>query len=571
MDKDLKSIIETGLSGKELMSNPVLNKGTAFTYEERIRFDLHGLLPPVIETLEQQRVRAYEAYKRKGEDLERHIFLRALQDTNETLFYALLYRHIAEMAPIIYTPVVAQGCINFSHIYRRPRGLFLSYPLADMMDEIIENRPYTDVDVIVVTDGERVLGIGDQGAGGMGIPIGKLSLYTLIGGIDPQRTLPIVLDVGTNNADRLNDPEYVGWRHERITGQAYWDFVDKFVTCINRKLPNVLLQWEDFAKPHARPILDRYRDSLCTFNDDIQGTAAVTLGALYKAMKITKKKFSDQQVVILGAGSAGTGIAEYIHEAMVTEGMDETEARKHFFLLDSKGLLHSVRTNLTPIQQKFAQPFELVSGWRVNNGQIKLAEIIKNISATILIGVSSQPGQFTEPIVKDMASKVERPIIFPLSNPYDRAEAVPGDLIQWTDGRALVATGTEFPPVTLKDRTINIAQCNNFYIFPAIGLAVRASEAKRVTNRMMVAAAEALGNISQDSADKTATELLPPIENMRDVAIQIAVRVGLQAQQDGVAQIMSEQELRERVQQKFWIPQYLSYKLVRRGEENISN
>jgi malate dehydrogenase (oxaloacetate-decarboxylating) len=568
MNKDHKSIIETELYGKELMSNPVLNKGTAFTYEERIRFDLHGLLPPVIETLEQQCVRSYEAYKRKGDDLERHIFLRALQDTNETLFYALLYRHIAEMAPIIYTPVVAQGCINFSHIYRRPRGLFLSYPLADMMDEIIENRPYTDVDVIVVTDGERVLGIGDQGAGGMGIPIGKLSLYTLIGGIDPRRTLPIVLDVGTNNVDRLNDPEYVGWRHERITGQAYWDFVDKFVTCINRKLPNVLLQWEDFAKPHARPILDRYRDSLCTFNDDIQGTAAVTLGALYKAMKITKKKFSDQQVVILGAGSAGTGIAEYIQEAMVTEGMDETEARKHFFLLDSKGLLHSVRTNLTPIQQKFAQPFELVSGWRVNNGQIKLAEIIKNISTTILIGVSSQPGQFTAPIVKDMAGKVERPIIFPLSNPYDRAEAVPGDLIHWTDGRALVATGTEFPPVALKDRTIKIAQCNNFYIFPAIGLAVRASEAERVTDRMMVAAAKALGNISQDSAN-TATELLPPIENMRDVAIQIAVMVGLQAQQDGVAQIMSEQDLRERAQRRFWIPQYLSYKLIRK--ENISN
>jgi malate dehydrogenase (oxaloacetate-decarboxylating) len=568
MDKDLKSIIETELSGKDLMSDPVLNKGTAFNYKERIRFDLHGLLPPVIETLEQQCVRAYEAYKRKGDDLERHIFLRALQDTNETLFYALLYRHIAEMAPIIYTPVVAQGCINFSHIYRRPRGLFLSYPLADMMDEIIENRPYSDVDVIVVTDGERVLGVGDQGAGGMGIPIGKLSLYTLIGGIDPQRTLPIVLDVGTNNADRLNDPEYVGWRHERITGQAYWDFVDKFVTYIKRKLPNVLLQWEDFAKPHARPILDRYRDSLCTFNDDIQGTAAVTLGALYKAMKITKKKFSDQQVVILGAGSAGTGIAEYILEAMVTEGMNETVARKHFFLLDSKGLLHSDRTNLTPIQQKFAQSSELLSGWRLNNGQIKLAEVIENISATILIGVSSQPGQFTEPIVKDMAGKVERPIIFPLSNPYDRAEAVPEDLIHWTDGRALIATGTEFPPVSLKGRIIKIAQCNNFYIFPAIGLAVRASEAKRVTDRMMIAAAEALGNISQDSANN-ATELLPPIENMRDVAIQIAVRVGLQAQQDGVAQIMSEQELRERVQQRFWIPQYLSYKRIKK--ENISN
>jgi malate dehydrogenase (oxaloacetate-decarboxylating) len=566
-NNDYDSIIETELSGKDLMSNPVLNKGTAFNYEERIQFDLHGLLPPVIETLEQQCVRAYEAYKRKGDDLERHIFLRALQDTNETLFYALLYRHISEMAPIIYTPVVAQGCINFSHIYRRPRGLFLSYPLADMMDEIIENRPYSDVDVIVVTDGERVLGIGDQGAGGMGIPIGKLSLYTLIGGIDPKRTLPIILDIGTNNADRLNDPEYVGWRHERITGQAYFDFVDKFVSCIKRKLPNVLLQWEDFAKPHARPILDRYRDSLCTFNDDIQGTAAVTLGALYKAMKITKKKFSDQQVVILGAGSAGTGIAEYILEAMVTEGMDEREAHKHFFLLDSKGLLHTARTNLTPVQQKFAQSFELMSGWSVNSRQIRLDEVIENISATILIGVSSQPGQFTAPIIKDMAGKVERPVIFPLSNPYDRAEAVPGDLIRWTDGRALVATGTEFPPVSLKGRRFKIAQCNNFYIFPAIGLAVRASDAKRVTDRMMVAAAEALGNFSLDDVNVDA-QLLPPIESMRDVAIQIAVMVGLQAQQDGVAQVVSEQDLRERVRQRFWIPQYFGYKLLKKDISN---
>jgi malate dehydrogenase (oxaloacetate-decarboxylating) len=347
------SVIETELSGKDLLSNPMLNKDTAFTNEERVRLDLHGLLPPVVESLELQVIRAYDAYKRKADDLERHIFLRALQDRNETLFYALLNRHIAEMAPIIYTPVVAEGCINFSHIYRRPRGLFLSYPLADMMDEMIENRPYRDVDVVVVTDGERVLGIGDQGAGGMGIPIGKLSLYTLIGGIDPQRTLPILLDVGTNNEVRLNDPEYLGWRHRRITGQDYWDFIEKFVGCIKRKLPNVLLQWEDFAKPHARPILEKYRDSLCTFNDDIQGTAAVALGALYKALRITKKKFSDQNVVILGAGGAGTGIAEYILEAMVTEGMEEAQARKHFFLLDSKGLLHTARTNLTRVQQKF--------------------------------------------------------------------------------------------------------------------------------------------------------------------------------------------------------------------------
>jgi malate dehydrogenase (oxaloacetate-decarboxylating) len=553
-------------SGKDLMSDPILNKGTAFSEEERTEFNLHGLLPPVVETLEQQCVRAYEAYKRKDDHLERHIFLRALQDTNETLFYALLYRHIVEMAPIIYTPVVAQSSINFSHIYRRPRGLFLSYPLADKMDEIIENRPNPDVDVIVVTDGERVLGIGDQGAGGMSIPIGKLSLYTAIGGIDPQRTLPILLDVGTNNQERLHDPEYIGWRHERITGQQYWDFVDKFVSCIKRKLPNALLQWEDFAKSHARPILDKYRDSLCTFNDDIQGTAAVTLGAIYNALTITGKKFSDQQIVVLGAGGAGTGIAEYILQATISEGMDEDKARRHFFILDSKGLLQTARTNLSEVQQKFAQSSELALGWSVREGKkIELAEVVKNTSATILIGVSSQPNQFTESIIREMASKVDRPIIFPLSNPSDRAEAAPKDLIQWTEGRALIATGTEFPPVSFNDKTFKIAQCNNFYIFPAIGLGVVASEAKRVTDKMLIAAAIALGNFqgakgnNDDGADAE-SPLLPPIENMREVAIHIAIKVAHQAQEDGVAQEMSEQKVLDQIQKQFWIPEYRIYK-----------
>jgi malate dehydrogenase (oxaloacetate-decarboxylating) len=569
MQKPESIIIVTDQSGKDLMSDPVLNKGTAFTEEERTEFGLHGLLPPVVETLEQQSVRAYEAYKRKDDDLEKHIFLRSLQDTNETLFYDLLYRHIAEMAPIVYTPVVAQGCINFSHIYRRPRGIFLSYPLADKMDEIIEkNRPYRDVDVIVVTDGERVLGIGDQGAGGMGIPIGKLSLYTVIGGIDPKRTLPILLDVGTNNQERLHDPEYLGWRHERIMGQPYWDFVDKFVSCIKRKLPNVLLQWEDFAKPHARPILDKYRDSLCTFNDDIQGTAAVTLGAIYKTLKITGKKFSDQQVVILGAGSAGTGIAEYILQAMIAEGMEETKARRHFFILDSRGLLQTTSTNLTEVQQRFSHPSELVSSWKAKEGgHIGLAEVIKNISATILIGVSSQPGQFTEPIVKEMASKVNKPIIFPLSNPYDRAEAVPEDLVRWTEGRALIATGTGFPPVSFNGKTYRIAQCNNFYIFPAIGLAVSASGAKRVTDRMMIAAASALGNFQDAKSNNYSnaeSPLLPPIESMRDVAIHIAIKVALQAQQDGVAPEMSEQQVSEQAQKRFWIPEYRNYKVAKK-------
>jgi malate dehydrogenase (oxaloacetate-decarboxylating) len=563
MNKDQESVNETELSGKDLLYDPELNKGTAFTNEERTQFKLHGLLPPVVETLEQQCTRAYQAYKRKDEDLERHIFLRALQDTNETLFYALLYRHIEEMSPIIYTPVVAQSCIHFSHIYRRPRGLFLSYPLADKMDEILENRPYHDIDVIVVTDGERILGIGDQGAGGMGIPIGKLSLYTLIGGIDPQRTLPIFLDVGTNNTERLQNPEYIGWHHERKTGEAYYDFVDKFVSSIKRNLPNAMLQWEDFAKPHARPILDKYRDSLCTFNDDIQGTAAVTLGALYGALNITRTKFSDQQVVIFGAGSAGIGIAEYILTAMVIEGIDETEARKHFFLLGSKGLLHTNMMDLTPVQQKFAQAFERVSNWRANDGKIGLAEIIKNIPCTILFGVSSQPGKFTESIVKDMASKVERPIIFPLSNPDNLVEAIPEDLIRWTDGRALVATGTEFPPVLFNGKTIKIAQCNNFYIFPAIGLAVTISGAKRVTDNMMIAAARALGNLSPDLIDPD-SPLLPPIEKMRDVAIQIAVKVALQAQKDGVALEMSEQDLHQQIKKIFWIPEYRAYKFIRK-------
>jgi malate dehydrogenase (oxaloacetate-decarboxylating) len=404
----------------------------------------------------------------------------------------------------------------------------------------------------------------------MSIPIGKLSLYTGIGGIDPKRTLPILLDVGTNNQERLHDPEYIGWRHQRITGQQYWDFVDKFVSCIKRKLPNALLQWEDFAKSHARPILDKYRDSLCTFNDDIQGTAAVTLGAIYKALTITGKKFSDQQIVILGAGSAGTGIAEYILQATISEGMDEDKARRHFFILDSKGLLQTTRTNLSEVQQKFAQSSELASGWSVREGKkIGLAEVVKNTSATILIGVSSQPNQFTESIIREMASKVDRPIIFPLSNPSDRAEAAPKDLIQWTEGRALIATGTEFPPVSFNDKTFKIAQCNNFYIFPAIGLGVVASEAKRVTDKMLIAAAIALGNFqgakgnNDDGADAE-SPLLPPIENMRDVAIHIAIKVAHQAQEDGVAQEMSEQKMLDQIQKQFWIPEYRNYKVSKK-------
>jgi malate dehydrogenase (oxaloacetate-decarboxylating) len=536
----------------------VLNKGTAFTEEERSKFGLDGLLPPHVESLDEQVARAYEAYKRKDDDLERHIYLRALQDTNEVLFYRLLLDHIEEMTPMVYTPVVALACQQFSHIYRRPRGLFISYPLRDSIPALLRNRPNPDVDVIVVTDGERILGIGDQGAGGLGIPIGKLSLYTLIGGIHPERTLPIVLDVGTNNQERLTDPEYLGWRHERITGQAYFDFVDQFVQAVKQELPGTCLQWEDFATPHARPILQRYHDELLTFNDDIQGTAAVALGAVLGAVKVTGKSLKDQQIVMFGAGSAGIGVADGLRAAMVGEGLSEQEARSHFWVVDKGGLLHSGRKDLSSEQSVYAQPEERVSKWpRTANGQIGLADVIGKIEATVLIGLSTVGGAFSEVIVREMARKVERPIIFPLSNPTSKSEAKAEDLIRWTDGRALVATGSPFAPVSYGGRTIPIAQCNNVFIFPAMGLGLVASGARRVTNAMMLAAARTLGANSPALKDSSAS-LLPRLTDIRRVAAEIATAVGIQAQKEGLAPKTTEDELRQRVTAAQWTPAYLS-------------
>jgi malate dehydrogenase (oxaloacetate-decarboxylating) len=545
--------------GMDLLNRQGLNKGTAFTEEERSKLGLHGLLPPYIESIEEQVVRAYGAYKRKDDDLERHIYLRALQDTNEVLFYRLLLDHIEEMTPMVYTPVVALACQQFSQIYRRPRGLFISYPLRDSIPALLRSRPNREVDVIVVTDGERILGIGDQGVGGLGIPIGKLSLYTLIGGIRPERTLPIVLDVGTNNAERLNDPEYLGWRHERITGEAYFDFVDQFVQAVKQELPGTCLQWEDFATPHARPILQRYRDELLTFNDDIQGTAAVALGAILGAVKVTGKSLKDQRIVMFGAGSAGIGVADGLREAMKGEGLSEQEALTRFWVVNRNGLLYSGRKDLTSEQRVYAQPEDRVSGWpRNSDGHIGLADAFARIEATILIGLSTVGGAFTEPIVREMARKVQRPIIFPLSNPTSKSEAKADDLIRWTDGRALVATGSPFAPVSYGGRTIPIAQCNNVYIFPAMGLGVVASGARRVTDAMMLAAARALAGNSPALKDPSAS-LLPPLTDIRRVAAQIAIAVGIEAQKDGLAPKLSENELRQRVMAAQWTPAYPSF------------
>ena len=551
--------ITTGLRGMDLLDTPLLNKGTSFSDRERDAFGLHGLLPPQIETLAEQAQRAYQAFQVKPNDLEKHIYLRQLQDTNETLFYRLMLDHVVEMMPIVYTPTVGLACQQFSHIYRRPRGLAISYPLKDSIEQILRNRPNAEVDVIVVTDGERILGLGDQGYGGLGIPIGKLSLYSLIGGIHPARTLPIVLDVGTNDKQRLVDPEYLGWRHERITGPEYNDFIDRFVNAVKTELPSTCLQWEDFATHNARPILMRYQNELLTFNDDIQGTAAVTLGAVMGASNVANKKISQHQVVFVGAGSAAIGVADYLRFAMLSEGLSEKEARARFWVVDKDGLLDSDRRDLTEEQKNYARDRNEIADWARNGqGKIGLPEVISQINATVLIGLSTVHGIFSEPIVREMARKTERPIIFPLSNPTSHSEADPADLIAWTDGRALVATGSPFAPAKYGGRTINIAQCNNVYIFPAVGLGLAASGARRVTDKMLLAAAKALGENSPAIKDPAAS-LLPGVQNLPDIAREIAFAVGVAAQQEGLAPSVEETEFRHRVRESQWTPEYASY------------
>jgi len=542
------------LRGMDLLNTPILNKGTAFTEDERTRLGLHGLLPPQVETLEEQVVRAYDAYQRKDDDLERHIYLRALQDTNEILFYRLLLDHIEEMTPKVYTPVVALACQHFSQIYRRPRGLFISHPRRDAIAMLLDSRPHREIDVIVATDGERILGIGDQGVGGLGIPIGKLALYSLIGGIHPARTLPVVLDVGTNNPERLADPEYLGWRHERVTGEAYFDFIDQFVTAVKQELPGACLQWEDFASRNARPILQRYRDQLLTFNDDIQGTAGVTVGAILAAIQLTGKKLTDYNFVFFGAGSAAIGVADGVRAEMKRQGLDDSQARRRFWVLNRKGLLIAGRGELSPEQQSYAQPAEAIARWNTD-GNFGLAEVIANVDNPILIGLSTAGGAFTEPIVRAMATKVERPIILPLSNPTDKSEARPADLIHWTGGRAIVATGSPFEPVKFGDRWYPIAQCNNVYIFPALGLGIVASGARRVTDSMILAAARALAENSPARRDPQSM-LLPNLRDMRRMAREIAIAVGIEAQASGVAAKTSVEELRLRVAASQWMPEY---------------
>ena len=539
--------------GNDVLRNPMLNRGTAFTRAEREALGLEGLLPSAVSSMDGQVRRTEQQYRGQPDPLAKHVYLASLRDRNEVLFYRLMGGHIAEMMPLIYTPTVGEACQHFSRIYRRPRGLFLAYEHRDRLAELLECRPYRDVDVVVVTDGERILGLGDLGIGGMGIPVGKLSLYTLCGGVDPARTLPVFLDVGTDNPEALADPLYLGTRHPRVRGRDYDDFIEAFVAAVERTLPGVLLQWEDFAQENARRLLERYRDRLCTFNDDIQGTAAVALAAVLGAGRVTGTPLAEQRVVILGGGSAGTGIADALAAALVAGGLPAREARDRIWLVGRRGLIHAGTPGLKPAQRPYARPIEEPAGWGDGGGEPGLRAVVEHARPTVLIGTTGQPGQFAEDAVRALARHVARPAIFPLSNPTSRSEATPADLLAWTDGRALVATGSPFDPVSLGGRTHRVAQCNNAYIFPGLGQGVVASGARRVSDAMFLAAARA---VADAGAGGDAEGLLPPLEEIVRVSRRVALAVALAARAEGLAGPWGPEELEARIAARWWEPRY---------------
>lgn len=531
-------------AGPALLEAPLLNKGSAFSERERQQFNLEGLLPYRIETIEEQKARAYHQLRAQQSDIDKHIFLRNIQDTNETLYYRLVIDHLEEIMPLIYTPTVGLACQQFSKIYRRKRGLFISYPDRDRIDDMLQNATKQNVKVIVVTDGERILGLGDQGIGGMGIPIGKLALYTACGGISPAYVLPVTLDVGCNNESIINDPMYMGWKHPRITDDDYYEFVDTFIQAVKLRWPKVLLQFEDFAQDHATPLLNRYRDELCCFNDDIQGTAAVTLGTLLAACIAKGERLRDQCIVFAGAGSAGTGIAEHLLRQMISEGLTPEEAHKKIYLISKDGLLQASTKGLFDFQKNHCVPDEVVDSWTLTHKKgedvINLLDVIANVKPTVLIGVSGQPGLFTKTIIETMQLSCEHPIVLPLSNPTSQAEAQPADILRWTSGKAMIATGSPFAPIDMGSRHFDIAQCNNSYIFPGLGLGVIASRASRVTDAMMMAASRALANESPIARGGQGA-LLPALESIRELSRVIALAVFKQAVEDGVAMAVPEE------------------------------
>jgi len=544
--------LRVALTGTDLINSPRLNKGTAFDDRERDEFELHGLVPPHVGSLELQVQRRERALDAQTSAFHKYTFLRDLQDTNETLFYALLARNVEQMLPLVYTPTVGEGCQRFSEIWRKPRGLFLSYPNKDRISQILGHPRYDDVKCIVVSDGERILGLGDQGAGGMGIPIGKLALYTALGGIPPERCLPILLDVGTDNTDLLGHPLYIGWRNRRVRGADYDAFVDAFVTAVERRWPHVLLQWEDFAGANASRLLARFRDRLCTFNDDIQGTAAVAVATLLSAIHVTGIPLDQQRIVVVGFGSAGLGITNLLAQLMRERGVADPHRR--FYPIDRFGLVTEDMTELRAEQVAYARRRDEDLG-------STLEDVVRRVRPTVLIGVSGQAGAFSEAAVREMARHTERPVIFPLSNPTSRAEAHPQDLMDWTGGRALIGTGSPFDPVAVGARRVAIDQTNNSYIFPGLALGIIATRARRVSDAMIMAAATELAHHAP-TATAPDGPLLPPIATARPLSRAIALAVGRQAIAEGHADL-APAELDAALDASTWEPVYAPYVRVR--------
>ena len=551
-------VLRVRARGISVLSTPILNRGTAFTLQERQALGLVGLLPQGVSTVDGQVRRVHGQYLRQPDELAKNVYLANLRDRNEILFYRLLSEHLGDMLPIVYTPTVGKAIERYSHEYRRPRGVFLSVDHPDLVEESFRNYGLgaTDVDLIVATDAEGILGIGDWGVGGIEIAIGKLAVYIAAAGIHPRRVIPVVLDMGTDNLRLLNDKMYLGARHARVRGQRYDDFIDIYVRTATKLFPHALLHWEDLGAANARRVLHRYADQCRTFNDDMQGTAAVVLAAAFAAAKASTTRMAGQRVVIHGAGTAGMGIADMLREVMVADGLSPDEATSRFWCLDRQGLITDDRSDtLHDFQRPYARPAAEVAGWaRTGTGQgPSLADVVAGVRPTMLIGTSTQAGAFTEAVVRQMAAHVDRPVIMPLSNPTSKAEAVPADLIAWTDGRALVATGSPFDPVVHNGTTYRIAQANNALVFPGLGLGVAVARARRVSDSMLAAAADAVAGLSD--ATTRGAPLLPLVDNLREVSATVAVAVAKAAVADGLAEVELDDPIQQ-VHQAMWQPEY---------------